>query len=790
MRMADKARFEKMIDSHTRFFGYLLTRHRFRCLLAFIGTMTVPIMWLVPSWATPPAQVSISYQEPLRDANYPELLYWFVTPETFGPGRAAQDVQHIARDTPFTFPFLTERMGALFQKNPPAPNFTPPSCPQWPPWCVHFPGNDHSHALVAGIVKDAHRQGLKIGMTFDWLVVDTQHLLPLEEDQTVVSSAEAGLDAQGRATLTVGSQLRFAPPEKSELLRVYVFRKTADGEYDPSTLENVTAKVRAIARVSDPTTGLMDISVDLGPAYAGKTVFAMQQTWLNAMDLFSSAYMKWVHSVLDAYKDVPLDGTSLDEFGYTRLPGETPQIGSSTKAPWRGLFAGKAFQAHFEASTRMKLPDTLFAMRYSPAGHPEVRIQAINIYWDFLRTGPLRIENEFYNYSRKTYGDKVFAGIHDTIHNHLTNDEPWASGLNWWMIPRQYGMSDEDLAMPLRMGLLVSHSGNIMYDQFYGGKTQRFAQKALNDARFNARLHYHGYNDTRPERVDLSTKPFLDAINPAEEKIRLLNRFDPAAPELPLLVVFGMPRLLNWYPDESDRNHYDVNGSLQIEEKVKALWKAGYRCAVVPSDLIDNGSLHLDAHGRPTIHGHTFRAIIYLYPEFAKPTTLSFLINYIRRGGALMLEGAATRDFYGRPILHQFAAIAVGARVKNFNLADVDKLGVSKDPLQDEGGALEDGSVILTDLPSLQNDAPKHFNITVNGHRFSGSYEGVFAIRASTKGSIEKLACGHCGPLSRDGQEILSLRAPADFVLRNEGPGRYGVILAGKPGSNAIHITE
>jgi len=114
-----------------------------------------------------------------------------------------------------------------------------------------------------------------------------------------------------------------------------------------------------------------------------------------------------------------------------------------------------------------------------------------------------------------------------------------------------------------------------MYDQFYGWDIHRFAQKALNDARFDARLHYHGYNDTGRWGVDLSTAPFLTTINPVERKIRLLNRFDPAAPRLPLLVVFGVPALLNWYPDQGARNGYDLNGSLHIEEKVQAIWDAG-----------------------------------------------------------------------------------------------------------------------------------------------------------------------------------------------------------------------
>ena len=77
-------------------------------------------------------------------------------------------------------------------------------------------------------MRNAHRDGLKIGMAFDWMVVDTRQRIGLDEDRTVVSSAEGTLDAQGRATLSVGSKIRFAPPMKSKLLRVYVFRKTGE----------------------------------------------------------------------------------------------------------------------------------------------------------------------------------------------------------------------------------------------------------------------------------------------------------------------------------------------------------------------------------------------------------------------------------------------------------------------------------------------------------------------------------------------------------------------------------
>ena len=310
----------------------------------------------------------------------------------------------------------------------------------------------------------------------------------------------------------------------------------------------------------------------------------------------------------------------------------------------------------------------------------------------------------------------------------------------------------------------------------------------MNDARFDARLHYHGYNDTGRWGVDLSTEPFLKELNPVERKIRLLNQFNPAAPELPLLVVFGMPALLNWYPNEGARNAFDVNGSLEIEEKVLAIWNAGYRCAVVPSDLIDNGSIKLDAANHPALNGHTFRAVVYLYPEYAKSTTLAFLDRYTQQGGALMLEGNATRNFEGAPIGNVFKKIVARARVAGFSVDKIQQLGVQTSTLRDIGGELEDGSIILSDLNSLEAGQPRKFEVEVNGHHFSGGYVGVFALKAAPNGSIQKLACGDCSSLSRDGHEVLSLRAPADIVLSLNSAGTYEAAVEGDEGSNTITL--
>lgn len=718
-----------------------------------------PFALLLPARAEKPAvneKVSVDYEDPIRNAPaIPELLYWFVTPETLAPERYRRDVQHIAHDTVFDFPFLTARNGVNFFNSPVA------------------------HAAVAGIVRQGHQNGIRIGATLQIQDIDSLRKFPFDDDQTVVGEGEGVLDAGGHAAVESTVKLRSSPAQKTELLRVYVFRKTAPGEYDPATLTDVTAQAKAVT----PHPGTIDVTLDLGSRYAGYSAFIMATSWFNSLDRFSPAFTSWIHEAIDQYKDVPFDGTALDEFGYIRVP-MTPT------SPLHGHFAGKALAEQFHAATGMNLTDTLFATRYAPSGHPETRIRAIDEYWDFFRTGPLRVEQEFFRYSRRVFGDKNFAGIHDTFHNHLTNDEVWATGIDWWTIPRFYGMSDEDLSLPLRMGLLVAHPGNLMYDQFYGSDIHRFATKAMNDARFNARLHYHGYNDTGRWGADLSLEPFLSSQNPVERKIRLLNRFNPAAPELPLLVVFGMPSLLNWYPDEAARNIFDVNGSLHIEEKVIQLWDAGYRCAVVPSDLIDNGAIKLDARNRPTLNGHTFRAIIYLYPQYAKPSTLSFLDQYVAHGGPLMLEGTATRDFDGNPLGSSLERIAARARVKGFSVDRVGDLGIAKSPLQGIGGELEDGSVILTDLDSLETKSPKTFSVKVNGHQFTGAYIGVFALKAAATGRIEKLACGGCTHLLRDGKQILHLRDAADLVLTRGPDGQYRAIVEGQQDSNQIALSR
>jgi hypothetical protein len=239
-----------------------------------------------------------------------------------------------------------------------------------------------------------------------------------------------------------------------------------------------------------------------------------------------------------------------------------------------------------------------------------------------------------------------------------------------------------------------------------------------------------------------------------------------------------MPALINWFPDYDARSAWDIHGKLGIQPKATAIWQAGYPCALLPSDFIDNGEITFDAVGCPMIHGHRFDCMIYLYPQYAKGPTLDFLDRFTRHGGKLMLEGDATYDFDGRDIGARFKEIFARATVHGFDVQQIGRLGAQANPL-DGGAFMEDGSVVFTDLTSWQTKQAKSFAVMMAGHEFSGSFIGVCALKVDPIGNVEKFACGGFSELLRDGDPIFSLGHPTDAVITRNSDGSFHAVIVG-----------
>lgn len=702
----------------------------------------------------------VQYVQTMPPAQIPQIVYWFWESNTVANAQYLNDVQSMATNSPYTMAIMTTRE-----------NLNPPGT------CPDFYDYKKMHDILAQTVSEAHKDNLKIGMQVweFWALtrandkIRKEHpVLPVSQALAIVTEGEVVLDAGGHADYSVTStEGRDRQPFHSEVLKVFAFHKTGDGYYDKNSLRDITALAKTVKSEGSN----VDLSIDAPANLAGDTAYVMVAHYYDYPDLFNDVMADTFHDLLERYADIPLDGTALDEFGYMMLKPKRTQ-------PFRGRFYGQAFAAEYQKQTGVPLTQALFDMRYAPEGKPEVRIRAINEYFDVMREGPLRVETQFYKMSKEIFGTNTFAGIHNTYHNSTTSDDIWRVGLNWWSVPREYGQSDENWGMPQRMGLIVAHSEPVTFDQYYGGIETNFLKKAFQEARFGGRTHYLAWNDLRPARVNMADMKKYSGIHDVELKIRLLNQFQPAAPKLSVLVVFGMPALLNWFPNQSARSPWDINGKLGIEGKAGAIWNAKYPCALLSSDFIDDGQITFDAAGHPVVNGHHFDCMVFLYPQYAKETTLKFLERYTKAGGKLMLEGTATRDFYGKDITARFKKIAARATVRGFQISKLSKLGAHTDSLPD-GAFMEDGSVVFTDYDSWRKNRAKPFSVNLDGHEFSGSYLGVCALRVDKAGEVEKFVCGGFTQLKRDGKPIFILGSPADIVITRTAPGEYDSIVAG-----------
>lgn len=244
----------------------------------------------------------------------------------------------------------------------------------------------------------------------------------------------------------------------------------------------------------------------------------------------------------------------------------------------------------------------------------------------------------------------------------------------------------------------------------------------------------------------------------------MLNRFNPPFPDIKLLVVYGMEALYNWFPNLADRGLYDVNDKLKMEEKSKELWAKGYLNAGVPTDLIEDGRIKLNAAGKPVLNGHVFDAIIFIGPEYSKQFTLNFFQNYVNKGGKLLIDGNAFYNYYGKNIGSTWKNIVAKSVATSFSLDNVEKLGVKKNTLFD-GVSNGDGAFTFTSVESLQTDKLATFSFIYNGNTFTGTYKGLAAIKVDSKGNVIKLSATAFGSVSRNGKELFHLSQPADVFI-------------------------
>ena len=680
---------------------------------------------------------SISYVPKFQNENHPQIGYWFISPNLLSDEkRIINNIDSIATKCNYTLLFLTSREGANFY--------------DFPLW----------HPVFKKLVAEGHKMGLKVGLQLWGNYKDKD----MAGSQRMIVENEVVLDETGNAAFTAKAKYIRFPDRllKSDLFKVYVFKKTGEGFYDPASLQDITAQCEKKL----PNKETVEVTIHGGVALKGFTACIMTQEYCSQSSNWDDVEINGFAEAMKTYSDIPWDGFALDEYGNKFVERIFDQ---HTTEPFRGRWYSTAMANEYVKATGHSLDKILFDGRYAPQGKPEVRIKAINEYMEFMRKGGLRVETAVYKKSREIFGNQIFNGIHNTYHNSLVNDEIWANGIGWWSAPRAYGHSDEKTFTPTQMGIAMAHEKNAMYNQYYDKDLEPVLLKSFADLRYGIRTHYHALNDKRPLRFDLEDPEAIKGINQNENCTLLLNKFNPALPKINLLVIFGMEALSNWYPNEQERGVYDINDKLKIEEKAVDIWKAGYLNALVPSDLIVTEQLTIGTDGKPVLNGHKFDAVLFLNPQYAREPVLKFLETYEQKGGKLMIEGKADHDFKGNEISKRFKNIYDHATVVGYNIDNLPKLGLQKNWLPD-GCQNEDGSYTFNDLQSMRTGIPAAFKVSIEGDLYEGLFKGITVIAADKKTGLKKLAATGFKELKRNGKLVLSFKDPVDvFIEKKQG---------------------
>lgn len=680
----------------------------------------------------------IRYVDVFENTNHPQVAYWFFAANMMDEKTWMRKIDSFARYSKYTLIFLTERNGC------------------------NFYDIATMHPVFAKLVKYAHGKGLQIGLQIWKRDFDTR----IENTERLIQDGEVTLDAAGSASYRVAAKgsRDMKSILRSELFKIYAFRKTGDGFYDLASLKDITSFAK-----SDTTKETVSVSINAGTLLKGYTAFIMTQHYYNSCSNYSEQVKDMLLGAFKAYADIPFDAIGIDEYKSLRIVQQ--KVLESAKDVFRERLYSIGMGKKISAQSGKEPARFLLDMRYAPEGRPEIRMKAINQYMQLVRFATLPVETAMYDLGKKMYGKNTFIGLHNTFHNNLDKDEVWQTGVTWWSIKRDYGHTDEETATPIQVGIGMSYPKNAMYNMYYGKDLTRIWTKALTDLRYGIRTHYHAANDVQGWGVSIDDPAALAKINKVENAARLLNHFNPPFPQIRLLVVYGMEAMYNWYPDLSRRGMYDINDKLEMEKKSVALWQKGYLNASVPTDLIEDGRLHLNATGKPELNGYTFDAVILLNPQYAKPATTRFFKDYVQKGGKLLLEGNATHDFMGKDITAAWKQIADRATAIGYSLENVARLGIPANKLED-GVVNEEGSFTFTNTASLDSDQPAVFRFEYKGNLYTGQYKGLAAVKLDAKGNLQKLAATGFSYLQKNGKEIFQLTKEADVFVEKgkEGP--------------------
>jgi hypothetical protein len=472
-------------------------------------------------------------------------------------------------------------------------------------------------------------------------------------------------------------------------------------------------------------------------------------------DVFAPDFLTFQNGILTQYRDIPLDGTMKDEWGFPPVYNQGPKDGD--------FWYSKTLAAEYAKTGGRDFLDDCLLMWLG--GEPARRTVAINRYMRLILDRNAAIEQDFYATSKRIFGPDTFVAVHATWGN-MPYGDAFKNGYVWWAAKRDYGQTDEHWPLPVRTSLAHKMGKPVWYNQFYAGEAAPYAIEVWRNARAGGRVNFHPLYGvrTRQSRLALLQSPAMKA----ESRVRLLNFITEAPLDCPVAVVFGHTAALNWVG-----RHF---GDLGVDF-AETLWDSGIPTDVIPSTEIESGALKIGADGLVAYGTQSYRALVFVNPDFEPAGTFAFLRRVAASKTALFIRGRAETAWDGSRLSESETRVP-GAHadptpslVRQF----LWNWHTERRTMPSDLARLTDGTCILArgERDPAGDEIQEELMCGRTPVRVAA--RGVLGIRMSQSGRLQALTAGGLRYIDA-GDFHLKLSAPTDLALWRTESGLRGVV--------------
>lgn len=480
------------------------------------------------------------------------------------------------------------------------------------------------------------------------------------------------------------------------------------------------------------------------PAVPGSLVIAVAFEYCTP-DAYAPSLSEFQEAIFRQWSDVPLDGAMKDEWGFPPTRGNGARDGD--------FWYSSALASAYRAAGGSEFVEDAILMATGLGGDRPQRLDAINRYMRLILEKNAAIEQQFYAITKRTFGPDAFTGTHATWGNYPAGDI-FKNGLDWWQATRDYGQTDEGWPLPIRTSLAKKMGRPVWYNQYYNAEPAPYFSELWRNASAGGRVNVHPLYPRDVGHVDQGAFLSDPAFRRAQSRVRLLNYFAAAPIDCPVAVVFGHAAALNWVTP-----HFADLG-LDVAEDLRRL---GYLADIIPSSEIANGSLRIEEN-QVRYGAQRYRALIFLNPMFEPDATMRFLTEAAHSSTHIWLRGSqldSVREFHSAA---QVATVLQGFYKPHDVPATLSRL--------------TDGSCVL--ISGAQNREGDPMRQRFHCGRWPVEFEatGVFAIRLTSRGEIDRLAASELKSLTVNGTEYPIAR-PVDLAVWHDAAGVWQGVIQG-----------